>query len=135
MRAEKRMIDQAPFADEYWQLESSGAWVRYRGGSKTGECWRRDSSGKWVLQLGDSNAEHGQAVSTSVTTGSDRHSTSISSSSTAMLRQTGPSSAPPEIFEVDGEDYIQMVMSRDGTKVFPVVIAELAFAPERDWFC
>ena len=52
------------FADEYWQLESSGAWVRYRGGSKTGECWRRDSSGKWVLQLGDSNAEDGQAVST-----------------------------------------------------------------------
>ena len=57
------------------------------------------------------------------------------SSSTAMLRQTGASSAPPEIFEVDGEDYIQMVISRDGTKVFPVVIAELVFAPERDWFC
>ena len=135
MRAEKRMIDQVPFADEYWQLESSGAWVRYRGGSKTGECWRRDSSGKWVLQLGDSNAEDGQAVSTSVTTGSDPYSTSISSSSTAMLRQTGASSAPPELFEVDGEDYIQMVISRDGTKVFPVVIAELAFAPEREWFC
>ena len=52
-----------------------------------------------------------------------------------MLRQTGASSAPPEIFEVHGEDYIQMAISRDGTKVFPVVIAELAFAPERDWFC
>ena len=87
-----------------------------------------------MLQLGDSNAEHGQAVSTSVTTGSDPYSTSISSSSTAMLRQTTASSAPPELFEVDGEDGIMMVITKDGTKVYPVIIMEVVFAPDRDWW-
>ena len=87
-----------------------------------------------MLQLGDSNAEDGQTVRTSVTTDSDPYSTSISSSSPAMLRQTIASSATPELFEVDGEDDIMMVITKDGTKVYPVVIMEVAFAPDRDWW-
>ena len=139
------------FAGEYWQLQSSGAWVKYRGDSNTGECWRRDSSGKWVLQRGDLNADHGQAAVSAVAKGSDPSSTSSSSSSAAMLTQTaaakssryvsradsaptgdGASSAPPVLFEVVGDDFIKMVTSRGGTYIFPVVMTERAFASERE---
>ena len=122
-------------ADEYWQLESSGTWVHYRGGSKTGECWRRDSSGEWVLQLGESNAEDGLTVRTSVTTDGDPYLTSGSSSSTAMLRQTTASSAPPALFKDVGEDGIMMVRTKDGTKIYPVTIMEVLFPPDKDWCC
>ena len=121
-------------ADEYWQLESSGTWVQYRGGSKTGECWRRDGSGEWALQPGGSNAEDGLTVGTSVTTNGDPYVTSSWSSSTAMLRLTTASSAPPALLKDVEEDGIMMVRTKDGKKIYPVTIMEILCPPDQEWW-